>query len=171
MDWVIVTMRVVHVVLGVFWAGTLIFVALFLVPAVREAGPEGARVMAAIQRRRFLDVMPLVALATLLSGLWLYWRMSAGFRWGWMTTPMGSSLGIGGLSATLAFIIGVGVMRPATLQAGALARDAAEMPDGPERAARMAQVQALRGRSVRAGRVVAVLLALATALMAVARYL
>ncbi len=167
----IVTLRLLHIVLGVFWAGTLIFVAMYLVPSVREAGPDGMKVMAAIQRRRFLDVMPAVATVTILSGLWLYWRISGGFNLAWMMTPMGLALGIGGLLSITAFIIGVGVMRPATLRAGALAREMSSAPEGPDRDAQQRQVQQLRMRSVKAGRVVALLLLATTALMAVARYL
>ncbi len=62
-------------------------------------------------------------------------------------------------------------MRPAALRAGALAQQAGALPQGSERSAQLAIVQQLRSRSVTAGRGVAVLLALATALMAVARYL
>lgn len=171
MDPVIVTLRLLHIVLGVLWAGTLIFFATYLVPSVREVGPDGMKVMAAIQSRRFLDVMPAIAAVTILSGLWLYWRVSGGFNWAWITTPTGMALGIGGLLSITAFIIGVGVMRPATLRAGALAREMSSVPEGPEREGPQNLVKRLRMRSARAGRAVALLLFATTALMAVARYL
>jgi hypothetical protein len=171
MSLLVVTLRLVHIVLGAFWVGTLIFFALFLVPSVRDVGPDGAKVMAALQRRRFLDVMPAVAILTILSGIWLYWRLSAGFSSAWVSSPSGLALGFGGVLAVVAFLIGIGIMRPAALRAAALAQQAATAPEGQERSAQLAIVQQLRGRSVTAGRVVATLLALATALMAVARYL
>lgn len=166
-----VTLRLLHIVLGVFWAGTLIFVATYLVPSVREAGPDGVKVMGAIQRRRFLDVMPAVAAVTILSGLWLYWLLSGGFNWNWVMSPMGLALGTGGVLAIVAFTIGVVVMRPATLRAGAISRHMASALEGPERDSLQQQVKQLRMRSAAAGRAVAVLLFLTTALMAVARYL
>jgi hypothetical protein len=165
MSLLVITLRLLHIVLGAFWVGTLIFFALFLIPSVRDAGPDGAKVMAALQRRRFLDVV------TILSGFWLYWRISGGFSSAWVTSPSGLALGIGGALAIVAFLIGVGIMRPAALRAGALAQQAGALPQGSERSAQLAIVQQLRSRSVTAGRGVAVLLALATALMAVARYL
>jgi uncharacterized membrane protein len=171
MSLLVITLRLLHIVLGAFWVGTLIFFALFLIPSVRDAGPDGAKVMAALQRRRFLDVMPAVAVVTILSGFWLYWRISGGFSSAWVTSPSGLALGIGGALAIVAFLIGVGIMRPAALRAGALAQQAGALPQGSERSAQLAIVQQLRSRSVTAGRGVAVLLALATALMAVARYL
>ncbi len=171
MDPLILTLRLIHIVLGVFWAGAMIFVALFLVPSVRDAGPDGMKVMAALQRRRFMDVMPIVAILTILSGAWLYWRASVGLQTAWITTPVGLTLTAGAVAAIVAFAIGVGIMRPAMLRAGALARAAAEAPERPEHAGQVAEAQRLRARSAAAGRVVAALLAVATACMAVARYL
>ena len=54
MDPVLVVLRVVHVVGGVFWAGAVLFVVHFLEPAVRDAGPDGAKVGPALQKRRYL---------------------------------------------------------------------------------------------------------------------
>jgi hypothetical protein len=61
MDPLLIVLRVVHVVGGVFWGGAILFVVHFLEPAVRDAGPDGAKVMQALQKRRYLDVVPAVA--------------------------------------------------------------------------------------------------------------
>jgi len=165
----LLTMRLLHVLLGVFWAGALVFNALFLVPAMRDAGPEGAKVGAALMRRRFLDIMPIVALLTLISGFWLYWRASSGFRPAFMRSGPGVMWGIGAVAAVIAFGIGVGIMRPAMLRAAALAGTAAQLPpEGQE--ARMTEVLTLRLRAGKAGQIVALLLVIATAAMAVGRY-
>jgi hypothetical protein len=171
MSLTLVVARLLHVLVGAFWAGTLIFNALFLAPAIGEAGPDGAKVMAGIQRRRFMDVMPLVALVTILSGLWLYWRISGGFEPSFFRTPLGLWYGIGGLLAIVGFGIGIGVLRPSMTRIGQLAAQATQAADAAQREALMAQVSGLRRRSVTAGRLVALLLAVATALMGVARYL
>lgn len=167
----LIVARLLHVLLGVFWAGTLIFTALFLVPAIAEAGPDGAKVMAGVQRRRFMDVMPAVALLTILSGLWLYWKVSGGFDHHWMRTPTGLAYGVGGLIAIGAFGIGVGVMRPAMKKVGGLAAAAAQATEPVTRERMMGDVATLRRRSAMAGKAVAVLLVIATVLMGVARYL
>jgi len=171
MDPILILLRVVHVLGGVFWAGAILFVVLFLEPAVRDAGPDGAKVMAALQRRRFLDVIPAVAALTIVSGLWLYWRLSGGFNSAWVTSHFGAALGLGGVLSIVAFGIGVGIMRPAALRAGALAQQLAKSPEGANRDAQLVVVQRLRQRTATVGRLVAGLLVLATALMAVARYL
>ena len=159
MDIVVVLMRAIHVLCGVFWAGALIFNALFLGPALRDAGPDGAAVGAGLMRRRFLDVMPAVALLTIVSGLWLYWRVSAGFDAAYMGSPTGITLGIGAVAALTAFGIGVGMMRPAMLRAAALAQEG----KGPE-------AQALRMRAGTLGKAVALLLTVAVVAMGIARY-
>jgi len=165
-----VLIRLLHILLGAFWAGTLIFNAIFLAPALGEAGPDGAKVMAGIQRRRFMDVMPIVALLTILTGGWLYWRISGGFDPGWSRSPMGMAYGAGALLAIVAFGIGIGLLRPAMIRSGKLAGEAAQAKDPAAREVLTAQIAGLRRRSATAGRVVALLLALATGLMAVARY-
>ncbi len=156
----LLTMRVLHIVLGVFWAGTLMFNAIFLVPAIRDAGPEGAKVVAGLMRRRFLDVMPAVAALAIASGLWLYWFDSAGFQPSFMRSSMGRTLGIGAVAAIAAFVLGVGILRPAMLKAMVLSKDPAQLP----------AAQALRMRAAAVGRVIAFLLAVAAAAMAMARY-
>lgn len=160
MGLILLTMRVLHIVLGVFWAGTLIFTAIFLVPAIRDAGPEGAKVMAGLMRRRFLTVLPVVAALTILSGLWLYWFDSNGFQAPFMRSRMGMTLALGALAALIAFVLGVGIVRPAMLKAAALSQDPTQL----------AAAQALRVRAAGFGRVVALLLGVAAAAMAIARY-
>lgn len=160
MGFILLTMRMVHIVLGIFWAGTLIFNAIFLVPAIRDAGPEGAKVAAGLMRRRFLDVMPAVAALALASGLWLYWFDSGGFQPSFMRSRMGMTLGFGAVAAIIAFILGVAILRPAMLKAAALSQNPAQL----------AAAQALRVRAAATGRLIAVLLGVAAAAMAIARY-
>lgn len=162
-------MRLLHILLGIFWVGTMMFNSLFLFPAFRDAGPDGAKVGAALVNRRFMVVMPIVALVTILSGLWLYWHLSVGFQPVFMRSGMGMTLGIGAACAIAAFIVGIVVVRPAMVQATALAQSAPQA--GPaERDAQLARAQVLRVRADVAGRLVTSLLVLAAAAMAAARY-
>lgn len=162
-------MRLLHILSGIFWAGTMIFTARFLFPAIQDAGPDGAKVVAALTKRGFMTVMPIVALITILSGLWLYWRVSGGFQTGFMQSGMGRTLGIGALCAITAFVIGIVVARPAMMRATALAQNAAQA-NPAERDGMLAQAQALRARSNAATQLVVLLIGLAAAAMAVARY-
>ena len=76
---------------------------------------------------------------------------------------MGRAFAFGGAAALIAFLIGIVVMRPAMMRAQRLmqSRDPAFAPE----------IQRLRRRGNVQGRVVGVLLLLALAAMAVARYL
>lgn len=170
MDVLFLVARVLHVGLGVFWAGAIIFNAAFLSPSMRDAGPDGAKVGAGLMRRRFLDIMPAVALLTVLSGLYLYWRVSGGFSSDYMGTVKGMTYGAGGIAALVGLGLGVVVLRPSMIRAAALSQSAAgATPEERERA--LATAQALRIRAGSVGQVVAWLLGGATVAMALARYL
>ena len=164
-------LRLVHILLGVFWAGAVFMIALFIQPAIAASGPEGGKVMGALVKRRLLNFVPGAALGTILSGVWLLSRDSSGFQGEWMHSRMGMALYTGGLLALVGFLIGMFRMRASTLKAMALSESAAQLTDAAAREAAMAQVQALRHRAMLAGRTVAVLLALSVLTMAVARYL
>jgi uncharacterized membrane protein len=170
MDVITLLARLIHVTGGVFWAGTMIFNAAFLLPAMRDAGPDAAKVSAGLIRRRFLDVVPAVAVLTILSGLYLYWQVSARFSPAFMGSAAGIAYGTGMVTSLVALGFGLAIVRPSMLRAAALAQMATTMT-GPEAAAAMATAQALRMRAGKAAPVVAWLLFGTAVLMAVARYL
>jgi len=169
MDPLLIVLRIVHVVGGVFWAGGMLFVTHFLEPAVRDSGPDGAKVMQALQRRRFTDVMPIVAAFTLVSGFWLYLRAYGGAHPGLGASGPELWLGTGGLLALAAFVVGMTLVRPSAARVGALGVELAQAP--PERKdALAAEVARLRGRMRLGGRIVAGLLGITILCMAVGRY-
>ena len=43
---IILLLRVLHIVGGVFWVGTAVFIAAFLGPSLRAAGPAGGWLLA-----------------------------------------------------------------------------------------------------------------------------
>jgi hypothetical protein len=116
-----------------------------------------------------MTIMPIVALLTILSGLWLYWRVSGGFAPGFMGSAQGQTLGAGAVATIVAYVIGLAVVRPNMVRAGMLGQRAAQAAAG-EREALLAQAAVARQRSAAGNRWVAVLLTLAIAAMAVARY-
>jgi uncharacterized membrane protein len=169
MDPLLLILRLVHIGLGVFWVGTMIFNAFFLMPSMLEAGPDGMKVAAGLARRRFLDILPPVAGLTILSGLWLYWIASLGFQPAYMRSSVGMTYGVGALAALIAFALGIAIMRPSMLKAAAVSQAAASA--APEdRAAKLAEAAALRQRGAETAKLVAVLLIVAVAAMAVGRY-
>ncbi|MGQ0642878.1 MAG: hypothetical protein ACT4P6_19200 [Gemmatimonadaceae bacterium] len=170
MDPVLVVVRLLHVGLGVFWAGSVFFTAFFLAPALRDAGPDGAKVAAGLMRRRMFDVIPIVASLTIISGLWLYWEASLGFHPEYMGSSVGITYGIGALAAIFALALGLVFVRPAMLEAARLTQSAASAA-GAARDAQLAAAQQARVRGALFTQVVTLLVGIAVATMAVGRYM
>ncbi len=170
MDLALLSARVVHITMGVFWAGAMVFNAIFLFPAIRDAGPDGAKVAAGLTQRKFMDVMPFVAILSLLSGFYLIWRASIGAAPGYMGTGPGMAYSIGMLASLVAFAVGITVARPSMIKAGDLAQSIGSAAPA-DRDRIMKEAQALRVRAAAGGVVVAWLLGATTIVMAVARYL
>ena len=95
MNTLIVVLRLVHIVLGALWVGMFAFITFFLTPAVAKAGPEGGKIMAALQRRKIMIVLPLLALLTIVSGVWLILGCTAAWRGSWPRTPAKLSRPVG----------------------------------------------------------------------------
>jgi len=167
MDPLLTSLRLLHIVFGVFWTGAHFYNALFLAPAMRDAGPAGDAVTRGLLERRLLDVMPAAALVTIASGCWLYWVASVGLQRSYVLSRPGLVYGLGTVATLIAFGIALGFMRPATLRAmSLLATDG----DSAEKEGRNAVAQAIFARVERAEQGVAALLLVAVATMAVARY-
>ena len=146
MSLLLIMLRLIHVVGGIVWVGAAVFATLFLSPAMQEAGPDAAKVGAAMARRGMMTFMPLVAIATIVSGIWLYWRDSGGFSGAYMSTPIGMTFGIGGALALLVFVVGSTVGLPSIKRAGALQQSLGSLAP-PDRALRLAEIGRLQARS------------------------
>src|SRR5690242_10417092 len=73
------TVRVLHVLLGGTWLGMAVVMSWVVMPALRDAGPPGGAVMAAIVKRGFTAIIASVSGLSVLTGLWLYWHFTNGF--------------------------------------------------------------------------------------------
>ena len=165
-----IVLRIIHILGGVFWVGATLFTALFLLPALKDAGPDGAKVMQGIVKRKFMQIMPVVAILTMISGLWMLSRTSGGFNAEYFRSRAGMGFSTGGGIAIIAFLIGMTTVRPWMTKAGQLAQSAATA-SADDKARMMAEMGALRTRANKAGNIVAALLVIAATAMAVARYL
>ena len=165
-----IVLRLVHVVGGLFWVGAGLFNFLWLAPAMMQAGPAAAPIMATLQRRRLFVVLPTVALLTILSGLRLMQLMSNGFSAAYFQTGPGATFGAAGGAAILAFLLGITVALPTQKRMGALGAALAQATDDAAREATRAEMGRLQRRLAVLGPVVTGLLVLAAAGMAVARY-
>ena len=50
MDWLVILLRLIHIVLGAAWVGMMVMNVVFLTPTLRDAGPAAGPVMAGPRR-------------------------------------------------------------------------------------------------------------------------
>ena len=165
----LIVLRIIHVVGAILWAGTGLFVALFLLPAMGMAGPAGAPVMSALVKKRLFTIIPTVAVITMLAGLRLLWIISNGYSAEFFSTRGGLSYAFGAACAITAFTVFMTVNHPAIGQMTKLGQQMAQAPEA-ERGPIAAQMNAVRARAGLGSKVSAALLTLAAIAMAVGRY-
>jgi uncharacterized membrane protein len=167
----LLVLRLVHVIGGIFWVGSLMYTSFFLVPIVRSSPAVAGQVMAGLQKRRLFVVLPTVALLTMASGIRLLMIASAGFSDSYLSSNTGRAFSVGAGAAIIAFLISMFVSRPAFVHAGKLGASLTTTTDEGGRQRITAEMQRLNGRAAIANTVVLVLLLLTAASMATARYL
>jgi uncharacterized membrane protein len=154
-------LRIVHILFGLFWAGTAIALAAFVIPAARANGPTGGQLLRELlQRRRLSASLAVAAALTILSGATMYWRIATDMHDAWVRSRPGIVLGFGGLTALIAFALGGGVAAPTARKLEALSRDAPR-----------SILERLQSRLSRVSCAIAVLLVITATCMAIARYL
>lgn len=171
MERLIIGLRLVHVIAGVFWVGTTLFFAFFLAPVLGSAGPAAGPVMGGLQRRGMMTALPVSAVLTLASGMWLYQLVSGGSIAAFMRSPVGATFAGAGALALVAFVLGMAVARPSAMAAVRLSQELASASDDAERATLQGRILGLQRRNAIVTRVVSIMLVAAVAGMAVARYM
>lgn len=170
MDLYIAVLRVLHIGAGVLWAGATFFLVSFLIPTVQASGPEGGRFMQRLAAGPYPRAITGAAIVTILSGLLLYWRDSAGLQAEWIGSAFGLTLTLGTAAGLIAFLRGVIVTKPIADRLGEVgtAVAAAGAPPTPQQ---MAEMQQLQAKLTTGARIVAYLLGFTVLAMAAARYL
>ena len=159
--------RILHVLLGAIWVGFIVFTVVFLTPAMSALGPDAAKLMAALRQRGLVIALPIIAGLTIVSGVYLYWRFTAGFSPEVSRTHAGMAFGIGGVLGIIAYIIGAGIVSVNMAKAMKLSQQLLSAPEG-QRAGLMARIAGHRKRAALASQIVAVLVVLAVMFMAAA---
>lgn len=165
-----IVLRLVHILSGIFWVGTIFLIAGFLMPTARSVGPESGRFMQHLMLQRRLSMfLGIAMLLTILSGFTLYARVAAATHGAWAGTAPGIGYGVGGLAAILGAVAGGAISGPAARRMAAIGQHAAT--SGGLSAEQQAEMKRLQGRAALGSRATAGLLAVAAGAMAVARYL
>ena len=167
----VLVLRLVHILGGIFWVGSLMFTSFFLQPTLAASPAVAGQVMAGLQKRRLFIVLPIVALLTILSGVRLLWIVSVGFSDAYLATPTGRTISVGAGAAIIAFLLSLFVVRPGFLKVGRLGQTLAAATDQAAKQSISGEMQRLGRRVTIANGIVAVLLLSAAASMAIARYM
>ncbi len=169
MNLIVIVLRLVHILAGIFWAGSVIVSAGFLTPAARAAGPAGGKFMQALLGAGgFSKYISVAAVLSVLAGLLLYWRTSQGLLAGWILSPSGLTLTVGAAAGLAAAVVGGAVTSPAAIR---LQKTMQSIPaGGPPSPEQAAELQAIQRRLDQAGVWGAVLMVVCVVGMAIARY-
>ena len=173
MLWILIVARVLHILGGIFWVGSVLTSVLFLKPAAATTGSAGERVLGEIIKRRHLtNVMTASAVTAVLAGGYLYWNDSGGLQLGWITTHTGLAFSAGAIAALSAFVLAGVFIKPGYERLADLAdqaENASEHLDQGQSLQREAERLAARLRPFNL--VEAALLIFAAVAMATARYI
>lgn len=166
----VIALRIIHIVSGIFWVGGAMVVAWFVLPSVRALGPAGGPVMNQLAQVRKLPLRLLTAgWVTVLAGLALYARAGSLNSSAWYTTRAGLTFGIGGVLGLGVVLMGTFGNLPTARRMGVVAAQLQASPGqpAPELAAEM---QRLQLRLKRLAETAAILLLIAAIAMAIARF-
>jgi hypothetical protein len=172
-DWFMVVFRLVHILGGVLWVGSVFLFVIYVQPSAASLGPAGAPFMAELLgKRRMLDRIIAIGSTTVVAGLLMYWKDwhdTAGFG-DWIGSAWGLALTIGALSAIAALAVGIFGTRPNVERLLGLGREVAASggPPTPEVAAEIGAIQVRLRLLARLG---LGLLLTAVLMMSTARYL
>jgi uncharacterized membrane protein len=171
-DTSMVILRIVHIATGVIWVGSLFVVVVFVQPSAAALGAAGAPFMSELRRRRFVDVVFLDAVFTVVAGSFLYWHDWHTYpSFGdWIGSSFGASLTVGALLAISGLAVAASLTRPTIVRLVSLGKQVAESGGTPPPQT-VAQIGVLQRRLVVAERVSFSLILLAVVAMASARYL
>jgi hypothetical protein len=167
-EWVI--LRLIHVVSGAFWFSAALIMFLFLQPTAAAVGPSGQGFMLhLLRRRRLVDIVFGAAVLTVAAGSILFWWDSDGLQLDWMTEPTGLGFTIGAVAAWVGFLGFAFIGWPAGRRIAAIGgrlQDEGRPPTAEEQQ----QLARAQGQMRQVGLSVLVLLSIAIAAMATARY-
>lgn len=90
MDYLVITLRIIHIVAGVFWVGGVLIMTFFIGPAIGATAESGQKFIGYLMSNlKFSNRMAAAAGTTILAGFILYWIDSDGFTSAWMSSGAG----------------------------------------------------------------------------------
>ena len=161
-----VVLRLIHIVFGVFWAGTAIFLATILEPRLRKAGPQVMQPVMGALMPILSPAMMFAGTVTIVFGIVLTLRLRSGHLDTFFDTGWGVAILIGFIVSVGGFASGIITSMTGKRLANLGASIAGREPTPEE----MAQIQKLGKRLTMLTRTSAVMVTIAVGTMAAARF-
>jgi hypothetical protein len=168
-DFLVVVLRIVHIVFGVLWVGGAALFFLYVEPTINKLGPDAEKFVDEMVNRRKIPIyFVVINTLTVIAGLVLYFRNAGGLQlW---TSPTGIGFTIGGLAAIGAWLGGNLLIPRALAELGTIGAEM-KAAGGPPSDALLARLHGTQERLRLVGLVDLILLLVAVVAMAIARYL
>jgi uncharacterized membrane protein len=166
MNYFLILLRLIHVTGAIFWVGGILFLNMFVSPAVAASAETGQKFMQALMNKGRLSMrIASAAGMTILAGLLLYWIDSDGFRSGWTTSGPGIGFALGAIFGLIGFVVGMMLSRTQK-RLGMLAQSIQGSPSAEQGS----ELAAIQKRLATLTPINTAALMLAAVLMATARY-
>jgi uncharacterized membrane protein len=166
MNLLIIILRLIHILGGVFWVGGALMSAFFLAPAMAGTGEAGQKFMGyMVTKGRLSARLTVASILTVLAGAVLYWIDSGGLTSAWTTSATGWGFGIGGIFALIGLGYGMAVGR-SVKKLGSIATAV----QGKPTQAQIVELQAAQKQMATASQISTAALIIALICMATARY-
>lgn len=170
MDIILIVLRLIHILGGMFWVGGAVIAAAFLVPAIRASRPDGNKFMQQLVGKQNASMyISIASWSAVLAGVLLYWRASLGFQLAWILAPSGLTYTIGALSGIIELAVGIFFSARTAARMQELAKEM-QSAGGPPKPEQLAEMQKLQALLANAGVWGAILLVISASAMAIARY-
>jgi uncharacterized membrane protein len=166
MNYLVIILRLIHIVAGVFWVGSALMNHFFLSPTVAATAEAGQKFMAHLVTKAHLSTrIAISAIVTVLAGSWLYAIDSQDLTSAWSNSGPGLGFGIGGTFAIIGLVFGLLV----GINSSTLGNLGAEIKGKPT-TEQLTKIQKAQKQLSYAGPISTLALVLALICMATARY-
>jgi len=169
--YLMILLRLFHILGGVFWVGSVAALAWFIHPSQAVLGEASGKFMQELMlKQKLSNWIGGAMMLTVLSGLVMYIRLSMVSNGGFASSRTGMVLGLGAVAAIVAAGIGGGVAGRAARSMAKLGEEirAGGAPPTDSQRAEFARLQSRQGWALRTA---TSLLVVTVAAMAIARYM